>query len=89
MQFLLSDSALLTNNFNGSVQGFSPSALAYSDGIVSVTYKPDPGNQETYTSGQHPLSSPYPPPYPAVSAQSHMVVSIDFVTDSAYLDVAV
>jgi len=77
MQFLLSDNFMLANNFNSSLQGFTPSGLAYADGIVSVIYTPDAGNQ-----------SPSSPPVPTDSAQSTMVVSIDFSTDSAYLDVA-
>lgn len=89
MQFVLADDSMFGNNFNGSVQGFLPSAVCYADGIVSVTYTSDAGNQLTYTNSQHPVLKPYPAPYPIVSAQSHMVVSIDFTRDNAYLDVAV
>jgi hypothetical protein len=45
MQFLLQDNNALANNFNGAVQGFLPSGLVYADGIVSVIYTPDSGNQ--------------------------------------------
>jgi hypothetical protein len=75
MMFLLADGNALANNFNGSIQGYTPSALNYADGVISVTYIPDAGNQ--------PSNSSTPP-----SAQSHMVVSIDFVKDAVYLDVA-
>lgn len=77
MQFLMSDSFMMTNNFNQSLQGFTPSGLAYADGVISVTYTPDSGNQ-----------TPTSPPVPTDPAQSHMIVSIDFSQDSAYLDVA-
>jgi|SRR5271157_3916381 len=87
MQFVLFDNGMLANNFNGSLQGFAPSAVCYADGVISVTYTPDAGNQPSGLA--HPILSPYAPPYPAVSAQSHMVVSIDFAQDFAYLDVAV
>jgi hypothetical protein len=81
MQFLLSDDYMLANNFNDSLQGFTPAALTYADGIISVTYTPDPGNQV-------PQTNQYGQPLPTTQAQSNMVVSIDFTTDSAYLDVA-
>ena len=45
MQFLLQDNNALANNFNGAVQGFLPSGVVYADGIVSVIYTPDSGNQ--------------------------------------------
>jgi hypothetical protein len=45
MQFLLQDNNALANNFNGAVQGFLPSGLVYADGIVTVIYTPDSGNQ--------------------------------------------
>jgi hypothetical protein len=45
IQFLLGDNNALANNFDGSVQGFTPSAVCYADGIISVTYVPDSGNQ--------------------------------------------
>jgi hypothetical protein len=93
MLFILADTYALANNFNGSTQGFLPSGLCYADGVISVTYSPDPGNQQTYSPSQHPVlslqPSGYPTPYPVVSAQSSMVVSIDFVQDKVYLDVAV
>lgn len=46
MQFILGDNNALANNFDGSVQGFLPSKVIYADGIVSVTYSPDAGNQQ-------------------------------------------
>lgn len=48
MQFLLQDNNALANNFNGSVQGFLPSGVVYADGIVSVIYTPDAGNQPNW-----------------------------------------
>lgn len=45
MQFLLGDNNALANNFDGSVQGFTPTTVCYADGIISVTYTPDSGNQ--------------------------------------------
>lgn len=89
MQFLLGDNNALANNFNAAVQGFLPAALSYADGIISVTYSPDPGNQPGYLNSQQPIIPPYPAPYPAVGVISHMVVNIDFVQDSCYLDVGV
>jgi hypothetical protein len=86
MQFLLGDNYALANNFNGSVQGFTPTGVCYADGIISVTYAPDSGNQPNELT--HPILQPYPSPYPQIPIQSHMVVSIDFTTDSVYLDVA-
>ena len=86
MLFLLGDnlsttpttSNALPDNYNGTIQGFLPSAVCYADGVVSVTYSPDAGNQPSGQAG-----SP-----PAEPAQSHLVVSIDFVQDRVYLDVA-
>lgn len=46
MQFVLGDNNALTNNFNASVQGFSPAGVTYADGIISVIYAPDSGNQK-------------------------------------------
>lgn len=158
MQFILGDNNALTNNFNGALQSFSPTSVCYADGIISVTYSPDAGNQaynvpatvtatsitadvltvtavNSYSAGQlvflrntqesflnnqlltittasasdftadfsHadfsnpsdsgsvvlPLVPNYPAPYPNVPVQSHMIVSIDFVQDSVYLDVSV
>lgn len=89
MQFVLGDFNALANDFDGAVQGFTPSGVCYADGIVSVTYVPDSGNQASYATGHAPLVPPYPSPYPAVGVTSHMVVSIDFAKDSVYLDVAV
>src|SRR5271167_8164 len=48
MQFVLGDNNALANNFNGSEQGFTPRSVCYADGIVSVTYTPDAGNQEAF-----------------------------------------
>jgi hypothetical protein len=74
MQFLLSDFYLLPNNFDGALNGWTPSGLAYADGLISVIYTPDAGNQ---TGGTPP------------NANSIMVLTIDFSRDAAYLDVAV
>src|SRR5271156_2147903 len=45
MQFILGDNNALANNFDSSVQGFLPARVIYADGIISVTYTPDAGNQ--------------------------------------------
>lgn len=89
MQFVLGDYNALANDFNGAIQGFTPSAVCYADGIVSVTYVPDSGNQASYSPGHSPVFPPYPSPYPTIGVTSHMVVNIDFTQDSCYLDVAV
>lgn len=88
MLFVLGDNNALTNNFNASIQGFTPKSVCYADGVISVTYTPDSGNQpDGFT---HPvLPPPFPASYPVVPIQSHMVVNIDFVRDFVYLDVAV
>src|SRR5271157_2954292 len=85
MQFLLGDNNALANNYNGSTQGFTPSAVCYADGIISVTYQPDAGNQEYFNHinttpppAIEMIPVPPPAPFPAVSAYSQMVVSIDF-----------
>jgi hypothetical protein len=44
MQFILADSLALTDNFNGSLQGFQPTSVCCASGIISVTYTPDPGS---------------------------------------------
>jgi hypothetical protein len=84
MLFVLGDTNALANNYNGSVQGFLPRGVCYADGVVSVTYSPDPGNQPNNLT--HPILTPLVAPPPA---QSSMVVSIDFTLDRVYLDVAV
>jgi hypothetical protein len=48
MQFLIGDSNALANDFDGAIQGFTPSGVCYADGIISVTYYPDQGNQAAY-----------------------------------------
>jgi hypothetical protein len=83
MTFLLGDNLLLTNNFAlnnpnfpSSLIGYTPSKLAYANGIISVTYVPDAGAEDIGLS-------------PPMGSASHMVVHIDFSSDSAFLDVAV
>jgi len=131
MQFALADGYMMTNNYATflspsvlAIQGFTPSGLSYADGIISISYTPDSGNQPpapagtlpwvsttAYLMGQVVLagnpatawialsnslgmeptsSSAFWATYPQVgdSAQSHMVVSIDFSQDAAYVDVA-
>jgi hypothetical protein len=44
MQFLLSDTFALTNNFNGESNGWTPKSVCYADGVISVTYLPDEGS---------------------------------------------
>jgi hypothetical protein len=90
MQFILSDFNGLGNNFDDSIQGFLPSSVCYADGVISVTYTPDAGNEAATSAGFGPIITTNPAPnYPIVPAQSAMVVSIDFSLDSMYLDVAV
>src|SRR5271167_3672064 len=50
MQFILGDNNALANNFDGAVQGFLPTTVIYTDGIISVTYTPDSGNQPYFIS---------------------------------------
>ena len=57
MTFLLHDQLLLTDNFAlenplypnspplSQLQGFLPRGLAYANGIISVTFSPDPGSE--------------------------------------------
>lgn len=77
MQFLLSDTYALANNFDGGLNGWVPAGLTYADGIISVTYNPDPGNQV----GLDAVNSTY-------GLDSRMVVNLDFSQDTVYLDVA-
>jgi hypothetical protein len=90
MLFGLADGYMMTDNYVSylnppllAIQGFTPSGLSYADGIISITYTPDSGNQPPVLAG-----TPDPIPQPGDSAQSHMVVSIDFSMDAAYVDVA-
>lgn len=97
MQFLLQSNVLdpvssppvvagsyaLTDNFNGELNGWLPSGLAYADGVLSVTYSPDAGNRDgVVTSGSGS------PPVTNYNIDSNMVVNIDFTQDKVYLDVA-
>jgi hypothetical protein len=70
MQFLLGDSNALANDFDGAVQGFLPSSVCYADGIVSVTYTPDAGNQASYV---------YPAWDPSVSYNAGDIVTYNGV----------
>jgi hypothetical protein len=98
MQFAIADGYMMTDNYTAylptlpsslcpppvpAIQGFTPSGLSYADGIISITYTPDSGNQPPTLCG-----TPDPIPQGGDSAQSHMVVSIDFSQDAAYVDVA-
>jgi hypothetical protein len=74
MEFLLNDTYALANNYNFTQQSFTPAGLAYANGKLSVIYNPDSGN----------LAGAGLPP----AANSHMIVTIDFSLDTAYLDVA-
>lgn len=84
MTFLLGNSLLLADNFAlnnpnypaDAPIGFTPSGLAYANGVISVVYNPDPGAEDIGLS-------------PPSGKASTLVVNIDFSTDSAYLDVAV
>lgn len=44
MQFLLHDQFALADNFNGQLNSWTPTGLAYADGVISVSYAPDPGS---------------------------------------------
>jgi hypothetical protein len=93
MVFVLENTNALANNFNGAIQGFIPSGVCYADGIISVSYVPNSGNQRSYNPAgspavASPIIQPYPAPYPIVAVNSNMVVNIDFAQDTAYLDVA-
>jgi hypothetical protein len=93
MTFGMADQYMMSNNYVAflptpglAIQGFTPSGLSYADGIISIIYTPDAGNQA-------PALIEGSPPAPGIpvsgdSSQSHMVVSIDFAQDLAYLDVA-
>ena len=74
MQFLLSDSYALSNNFalgdplyasGQMLQGFQPRGLTYANGIISVIYSPDPGS---------------------VSINGTLVVNLDLAQDRVYLE---
>jgi|SRR5579863_2019162 len=82
MEFALADTYMMANNFNNSPQGFTPSGLSYADGVISIIYTPDSGNLDNGPGTLPPVSPPY-------SSITHMVVSIDFTTDGAYLDVGI
>jgi len=90
MEFALADGYMMTDNYASflnppqlTIQGFTPSGLSYADGIISISYTPDSGNQPPALVG-----TPDPEPVPGDSTRSHMVVSIDFSQDAAYVDVA-
>jgi hypothetical protein len=90
MQFVLGDFNGLADNYNSSIQGFLPASVCYADGIISVTYTPDAGNEAATTAGFGAITTTNPVPnYPVVPAQSAMVVHIDFTLDTMYLDVAI
>jgi hypothetical protein len=84
MTFLLNDNLLLTDNYAldnpnyspPSLIGYTPSGLAYANGVISVIYSPDAGAEDIGDS-------------PPGGSASTMVVNIDFSSDSAFLDVAV
>jgi hypothetical protein len=80
MQFILSDMYALGNNFDDTLNGWTPSGLSYADGVISVIYNPDSGNITS-----PPITSP--PTSPPIDTT--MVVTLDFVQDTVYLDVAI
>lgn len=75
----LAGSFALTDNWNSELNGWLPSGCAYADGVLSIVYSPDYGNQ-TGTVGSPPTD---------YNIDSNMVVNIDFTQDRVYLDVAV
>jgi hypothetical protein len=78
MQFLIQDQFGLPDNWNGELNGFAPSGLVYADGVLSVTYTPDAGNETGVALDQT-----------GYNINSNMVVNIDFTQDKIFLDVAV
>ena len=76
MQFLLADTNALANDFNGAIQGFTPSSVCYADGIISVTYTPDSGNVASYV---------YPAWDPTISYAAGNIVTYNGVRYEAIL----
>ena len=44
MQFLTNDLYAMTDNFNDTSVGFTPSGLSYAAGVLTLTYAPDAGS---------------------------------------------
>ena len=82
---VVAGSYALSDNFNGELNGWLPSGLAYADGVLSVVYSPDPGNWVGVVISSPPMS----PPTTIYNVDSNMVINIDFTQDKVYLDVAV
>ena len=78
MQAIIQDNYAFTNNFNGNPNGWTPSGLAYADGVLSIICTPDSGNNSNIFSGED-----------AGNITSNMVIHFDFTADRVYLDVAV
>jgi len=68
----------LVDNFNSELNGWSPSGLAYADGVLSAIFTPDYGNKSLVSSDST-----------SFNVNSIMVINIDFSQDRVYLDVAV
>jgi hypothetical protein len=62
--------------FNAALNGWHPSGLAYADGVLSIVYSPDTGNQVGAYGSSYSLTS-------------NLIVNMDFAQDKVYLDVAV
>jgi hypothetical protein len=75
MQFLMENTYALADDFNAALNGWRPSGLAYADGILSIIYAPDTGNQLGAYNSTNNIGS-------------NLIVSMDFAQDRVYLDVA-
>jgi hypothetical protein len=76
MQFLMENTYALVQDFNAALNGWHPSGLAYADGVLSIVYSPDTGNQVGAYGSSYSLTS-------------NLIVNMDFAQDKVYLDVAV
>jgi hypothetical protein len=85
MLFILGDTFALANNWGGVLNGWTPTALTYADGVISVIYSPDAGN---LAMSPPVFSPPVSPPLNPPSTNSIMVVTFDFSQDNVYLDIA-
>ena len=76
MQFLIQNQYALADNWNNALNGWTPSGVIYADGVVSVLYKPDSGNFTGVDGATY-------------NVNSNLVVHLDFVQDSVYMDMAI
>lgn len=76
MNFLIENSYAMTDDFNAALNGWRTAGLTYADGILSVIYVPDFGNEQGTYSATYNINS-------------HLVVNFDFSQDRVYADVAI